>query len=146
MTPTTETDASATIAVSRLATYGLLTAIIASAVNVLVRLAATSLFDVPAGFGPLGWGPVINTTVVGVIGATVVYGLLSRFSSRPNRDFVGVALVVLLLSFVPLFVPPAFLAGAPVSVLGTLAVMHVTTAVAVVGLLPHAPNTGVASR
>lgn len=146
MTTTTETEAPTPVAVTRLATYGLFAIVIACVANALVRIVASTLFDVPAGFGPLEWAPVINTTVAGIVGATVVYGLLARVSNRPDRDFVGVALVVLLLSFVPLLVPPAFLAEAPASVFVTLATMHVTTAIVAVGLLPRTMEAGASSR
>lgn len=145
MTATRKTQ-SESVAVTRLATYGVVAAIVASVVNVLVRVVALTLFDVPAGFEPLGWGPIINTTVIGVVGATVVYGLLTRTSTRPTRTFTIVAAVVLVVSFVPLLVPPSFLAGAQWSVLATLAVMHVTTAAVVVGILPRATGSGERSR
>lgn len=140
MSTTIETETSGSVAATRLAAYAALAAVVAVAVNVLVRVVATTTLDVPTGFGPLAWGPVVNTTVVGVLGATVVYGLLTRVSNRPNRDFARVALVVLVLSFVPLLAPPAFLVDAPASVPVTLAVMHVTTAAVAVGLLPRASN------
>jgi hypothetical protein len=40
-------------------------------------------------------------TVLGMGGATVVYGLLTRRSATPNRTFLRVAAVVLVLSFLP---------------------------------------------
>lgn len=135
MTATTETTSTAPVPATRLAIDGVLAVVVASVVNVLVRFVAVSPLAVPAEFGPLGWVPVLNTTAVGVLGATAVYGILTRVSERPDRAFLGIAAAVLALSFVPLLVPPAFLAGAPASVLGTLAVMHVTTAVVAVGLL-----------
>lgn len=146
MTTTTETESIAPVATTRLATYAILAVVVATVVNVFVRTAAVAVFGVPAGFGPLGIAPVVNTTVAGVLGATGVYGLLLRVSTRPNRAFLRTAIVVLALSFAPLLVPPPFLAEAPASVLGTLAVMHVTTAGVVVGLLPRTGNTGTPLR
>lgn len=142
MTTTIEMERTAPVAVTRLATHGLVAVIVASVVNVFIRFAAVDMFNVPTGFGPLGWGPVINTTVVAAIGATVVYGLLTRVSQRPDRAFLKVTIVVLVLSFVPLLVPPAFLAEAPMSVMGTLAVLHVSTAGIVVGLLLRTRRSG----
>ncbi|MFC6963655.1 DUF6069 family protein [Halocatena marina] len=136
MTTTTETESMESVAATRLAAYGLFAAIVAGAMNAIVRVGAIALFDVPR-FGPLGWGPIVNTTVVGVAGATAVYGLLVRTSSQPTRRFTIIAAAVLVISFVPLLVPPAFLAEAPGSVLLTLAVMHVTTATAILWLLPR---------
>lgn len=137
-TTVTETDSTATVTTTRLALYGALTAITAIGVNALVRLLALGVFDVPSGYDPLGWAPILNTTIAAVIGATVLYGLLTRVSNRPNRTFAVVAAVVFLLSFVPLLVPPAFLADAPASVFVTLGVLHVTTAAVVLALLPRA--------
>lgn len=141
MTTTTETELMKSVAATRLAAYGVFAAIVAGVMNAIVRVGAIALFDVPPGFGPLGWGPILNTTVVGVAGATAVYGVLVRTSSQPTRRFTIIAALVLIISFVPLLAPPAFLAEAPGSVLLTLAVMHVTTAAAVVWLLPRATTT-----
>lgn len=142
MSFTTETQATPSVAVIRLASFGVLAAIVASVVNVLVRGAAVLLFDVPGGVGPFGVGPVITTTVIGVVGATGVYGVLSRVSKRPVRAFVLIGTVVLVLSFVPLLAPPAFLAEAPATVLGTLGLMHVTTAGIVLGTMMRAEFDG----
>lgn len=131
---------------TRLATYGVLAVAVATVVNAIVRVVAVSLLGVSAEFEPLGWGPVVNTTVVAVVGATVVYGLLTYVSTTPIRTFRIIAAVVLVVSFVPLLVPPPFLAGAPWSVLVTLAAMHVTTAVVVIGILPRATGSGVSTR
>lgn len=46
------------------------------------------------------WSTTILTTI-GVIGATAVHALIARRSSEPNRLFVRVAVVALLLSFLP---------------------------------------------
>lgn len=142
MSTTTDTRAVSTVSATRLASFGVLAAIVASAVNLLVRGAAIVLFNVPAGYGPFGVGPVTTTTVIGVVGATGVYGVLSRVSKRPIRAFVAIGAAVLVLSFVPLIAPPAFLAEASASVLGTLGLMHVTTAGVVVGVMLLAGLTG----
>lgn len=146
MATTAETQAVRTASMTRLATFGLLAAFVASVVNVLVRGAAIILFDVPAGFEPLAVGPVTTTTVIGVVGATAVYGGLSRVSNRPGRAFIGIGTVMLVLSFVPLLAPPAFLADAPASVIGTLGLMHVTTAGVAVGAMLRAGVDGDAER
>lgn len=142
MTTTTAPELAEWVPTTRLALYGAYATIAACVVNALVRLLALGVFGVPADFDPLAWGPILNTTVVSVVGATAVYGLLARVSTRPTRTFTIVAAVVLALSFVPLVAPPSFLAGAPWSVLATLGVMHVTTAAVAVGLLPKAIDDG----
>lgn len=143
---TVEPNVSTSIGTSRLARYGLLAVILASVVNALVLLTALGAFDVPAEYDPLGWGPVLVSSIVGALGATIVYGLLARVSNRPNRAFTIIAAVVLIVSFVPLVSPPAELAGAPISVLVTLGGMHVTTAAVAVGVLLYASESGVGSQ
>ena len=109
--------------------------IAASTVNAVVRVAALTVFTIPATFIPLplGWGPVIASSAIGAIGATIVYGVITRYSTQPNRTFTIVAAVVLVLSFGNLLTPA--LSGAPTVVYAILAVMHVTAAVAIVGVL-----------
>lgn len=142
MSTTTESHAVSTVSVSRLITFGVLAAIVACVVNLLLRGAAIILFDVPAGYGPFGVGPVTTTTLIGVVGATGVFGVLIHVSKRPIGTFLGIGAAVLVISFLPLLAPPTFLAGAPPSVLGTLGIMHVTTAVIAVGAMLWVGNNG----
>lgn len=139
-TATTETEPSTPIGVHRLVKYGLLAMLAASATNALVGLIALAISDSAAGFGGLGWGPIIGFSALAAVGATGIYGVLTRYSNRPNRSFAIVATVVLVLSYLPFNRPPEGLAGAPGSVFVTLGVMHVTAAVAIVGVLMRAPN------
>ncbi|KTG20244.1 DUF6069 family protein [Haloferax profundi] len=86
-------------------------------------------------FTPLSYPPVMFLSAVGAIGATLVYGLLSSRVENPDRTFLQVAIVVLVLSFVPdiglLFGDPqATVAGVLV-----LMVMHVVVAAVCVGVL-----------
>lgn len=147
----TETEPPTSVGVNRLATYGLFAVIVASVANALVRVIVVAVLDVPAAFErfPLGWGPVIASTAIGAVGATIVYGLLTRFSKRPSRTFTIVAAVTLLVSFagpVNMFLaPPPGFSGFPVTVFVTLLGMHVTAAVAIVSVLTRAPKTGVES-
>jgi hypothetical protein len=78
---------------------------------------------------------VIVVSLFGALGATAVYAVLARRVRNPDRTFVRVAAVALLLSFAPnvaLFLTdPAVTLG----VLLGLASMHVVAAVASVGAL-----------
>jgi hypothetical protein len=130
--------ASTRVGATRLAQYGLLAVILAIIVNALVLVTALGVFGVPTEYEPLGWMPVVVSSAIGMIGATLVYGLVTRISERPNRSFVIVASVVLLVSFAPLVSLPAELVGAPQSVLVTLGLMHVTAAAVAVSVLPRA--------
>ncbi|WP_423746540.1 DUF6069 family protein [Haladaptatus sp. SPP-AMP-3] len=137
----TATDAKSApnVGVYRLATYGLFAAIVAMVVNSAILVVTIEALGVPAGF-PLSWGPVLASSVVPAVGATVVYATVARVSRRPNRAFALVATLVLGLSFVPFVSPPPELSGAPQSVFVTLGAMHVAAAVAIVGLLSRVPQ------
>lgn len=143
---TTETETSTSIGVHRLVKYGLLAVLAASATNALVGLIALAVSDSAAGFGGLGWGPIIGFSALAAVGAAGVYGVLTRYSNRPNRSFAIIATVVLALSYLPFNRPPEGLAGAPQSVFVTLGVMHVTAAVAIVGVLTRTPKPEVDSQ
>lgn len=132
----------------RLATYGLAAVLTASLANVLVLFVGLALVEFPAefvggAFGPLAVGPVVGNSAVAAIGATLVYGVVTRYAARPNRTFAIVAGVVLVLSGVMFLAPD--LAGAPLRVFAVLAVMHVTAAVTIVGVLTRASNWEVPS-
>lgn len=146
------TESPRRVGMNRLVKYGLLAVIVASAANALVRVIALAAFDIPAAFElfPLGWGPVIAFTTIGAVGATVVYGLLTRFTKRPNRTFTIVAAVALLLSFagpVSMFLAqPSGVPGFPGSVFVTLVLLHVIPAAVSVSVLTRASNSAVRSE
>ncbi|WP_227379035.1 DUF6069 family protein [Haladaptatus halobius] len=125
---------------NRLVKYGLLTMFVAVVANALVQMITLSVSTVPTDFWPLGLGAVIISTVLTVGGATIVYGGITRFSTRPNRTFTIIAAVVLLFSFGSFVAPPSVLAAAPTSVLAALAVMHVIVAVVSIGVLTRAAD------
>lgn len=78
-------------------------------------------------FPPLALGTTVLFTVVGVLGAVVVFALVARFSRRPIRLFRRVALVALLVTLVPdvlLLVAPS-IPGTTLSGVLTLMTEHV---------------------
>jgi hypothetical protein len=116
----------------RLLRRGLVAAVLAAVANALVLVIASSLFGavvVPPG-ETLTLGPVIAASAIGAVGAAVVLGIIGRFSRRPIPVFRVIALVVLLLSLVP--IPLQGVAGPSA---GVLALMHVLAAAIVVGVL-----------
>lgn len=141
MASTVETETLTPVSKSRLAKYGLFAVLAASVTNAIVGVVALAVFDVPAGFGGLGWGSIIASSAIGAVVATGVYGLIARYSKRPNRTFTITAAVVLVLSYIPFLQPPPTLAGASQSVFVTLGVMHVTAAVVIVGVLTQATRS-----
>ena len=121
----------------RLARVGALAVALAVVVNVVIRTAAVSVFGIGEGFLPLGVGPTVLFTAVGMVGAVVVFGLISRFARRPVRLFRRVAVVVLLISLVPnvLMLFSGSMPGTTVAGVGTLMVEHVASWAIAVGVL-----------
>jgi hypothetical protein len=115
-----------------------LAAVAAVVANVLLRAVAIALFDIPDAFEHLALRAVIVSTLVGVIAAALVFAVISRFARDPVRTFTIVAVVALVLSLVaPLSVglqdPPEY-PGTDAASVGTLMLMHVTTAAIVVAV------------
>ena len=137
------------VGLHRLIKYGVAALLAASIVNVFVLFVGLATLEFPSEFvggqfGPLAVGPVVVNSAVAATGATLVYGGITRYSGRPNRTFTVVAGVVLVLSFAMFLAPD--LSGAPPRVFATLAVMHVTAAVTIVGVLTRAATPEVESR
>ena len=127
------------IAYRKLPWVALLAALAAAVTNALVYFAASGLgfiphsvlIPTPGGEHPLTVAPVAVSSVVGAIGAAIVFAIIGLFVRRPVRLFRIVATVVLVLSFaMPLTIP-----GAPVAMILSLEVMHVAAWAVIVGLL-----------
>jgi cytochrome bd-type quinol oxidase subunit 2 len=117
-----------------LASRAAVATVLAGAVNAALVAGATAA-GVGEGFRAVSYPPVLFLTVVGVVGATLVYALLLRRSRAPRRTFVRVAAAVLVLSFLP---DLALLALDPAATVGgvvVLMLMHVVVAAASVGVL-----------
>jgi hypothetical protein len=103
-----------------------------------VRWAALATLTISPQFPPLaGPGPTIFFTVVLGLGAVGVYGALRRWSDRPESLFRRIAVVVLLVSFVPdLWMlsdgAAAAFPGATPTAVGVLMLMHVAAAAVIV--------------
>lgn len=132
-----------------IARSGILAVVLTGLLNGSVRLLAVRVFGVPNVFA-LWWEPVLIASAVGALGATIVYGILTRISSRPNRAFMLVAMGVLVLSFAgpvnAYLSPPPELAAAPWTVYATLIAMHVTAAAIITGLLTRTTTPVAVSR
>ncbi len=117
----------------------LLAAVAAVAANVLVYFAASALGFIPEstliptadGESPLTVGMVAIASVIGAVGAAIVFAVIGLFARRPVRVFRIVAVVVLVLSFAT----PLTIASAPLSMILSMEVMHVAAWVVIVGLL-----------
>ena len=135
---TSNGESSVRSSAGRLLRRGIVAAVLAAVANALVLVGASFLFGavvVPPD-EVLTLGPVVIASAIGAVGAAVVFGIIGRFSRRPVRVFRVTALVVLLLSLVP--IP---LQGVAWPSAGALALMHVVAAAVVVGVLT-APARG----
>lgn len=83
-------------------------------------------------------GPAGVFTILGVVGAVIVFAIVRRFAHNPNRLFIWISAGVLLVSFLPdIFVHslgPMFSQVTPGGVV-LLMVLHVTTALVTVSAL-----------
>jgi hypothetical protein len=116
---------------------GLLAALVAAVANLLVYLVATTLFGqellVPGPEGvmtAIGHIPVVLFSVAPAILAALLAAFLARRTAAPRRLFLGIALAVLLLSFLS-----PFTVDASASTRLTLELMHLVAGVAIVAPL-----------
>ncbi len=125
------------VSFGRLVGAGVATVAVAVLVNVVIRTVAVSVLGIGEGFLPLGVGPTVVFTMVGMAGAVVVFGLMLRFAKRPVRMFRRVALAVLLVSLVPdvLMLLAPSMPGTTVAGVLTLMVEHVVSWAVAVGVL-----------
>lgn len=106
--------------------------------NHFIQVGALALFDIPPEFPPLqGAAPVVFFSVIGVLAGLGVFAGIGGVSSRPVPVFRIVAGVVLVVSFIPdLWLltesGAASFPGATPAGVGTLMLMHVVSAAAVV--------------
>jgi uncharacterized protein DUF6069 len=118
---------------------GLITALAATAANLLLFL--TSLpFEVPGDFSMLQPAYIVGSTLVGVAGATLVFAAIARFARRPVAMFRVVAVVFLLVSLVGPFqaltgTMPGF-AAVNAQTFIAMALMHIITGALCIIVLP----------
>lgn len=124
----------------RLWLLGLLAIIGSVVVNVLIHTLAVSVLPISPHFFQLQ-GPIyIVFTIIGTIGAVLVFALVSRLSRRPIRLFRIIATIVLVLSLIPdlgLLSSP----GASWYAVGTLMSMHLAAYLVCVGVLTTMTRT-----
>jgi hypothetical protein len=129
------------IAYGKLPWVALLAALTAAVANALVYFAASGLgfipqsvlVPTPSGEHPLTVAPVVVSSVVGAIGAAIVFAIIGLFAPRPVRLFCIAATVVLVLSFAT----PLTILGAPVAMILSLKVIHMVACVVTVGPSPR---------
>ncbi len=110
----------------RLLWVGPLTVLVSILGVLIVRVVAVAILQPDPIPLSLGWVIPIISTIVFVIGAVLVFALVSRYAANPIRTYQVIAFVVLILTFVPdvIFVQVHFLNSTwPITI--ALMVMHV---------------------
>lgn len=124
------------VSLKRLLWAGPLAIAAAIVANGLLRTLALAVLDIPADFMPLQTPAFVGLTFIGLLGAVITFAIIGRLSRRPVRTFQIVALIVLLLSFLPdigLLVTGA--PGATLPGILVLMLMHVIAAAIAVWVL-----------
>ena len=111
--------------------------VVAISATSAVRWLAVTALDIPADFPPLaGPAPTIFFTVIGTLGAAGVLGIVRRRAAHPAAAFRRIAILVLVLSFLPdfwLFSGGASVfPGATSTGVGVLMVLHMVAALTIV--------------
>ncbi len=117
------------IAAWRIWPVGLLAAVLAAVANALVFVVVVDGFGVASAELDTVV-PTLAFSLLGGLGATLVFTIIALRARQPIRTFRLVALAVLFVSFVP-----DFLAGATAAGIVTLLAMHVVAAAIIVGSL-----------
>lgn len=126
---------------SRIWRAGLLAALLATVANAGIRTVAVTLFDVAPDLRPFTWPQFVLFTLLGVAGATLVYAFVSSRFTNPNRTFRRLAVIVLLVSFIPdvALLVTQVVPGITVAAFVALSLMHITTAILSIRLLAGCP-------
>ena len=106
--------------------------------NAIVYFIASAILRFPPEFPPLASVvPPILFTVMFTLVAVVVFAVVARRSSQPVRLYRIIAVVALILSFIPDLTLPGnpMFPGATPAAIGTLVVMHFVAAAITVYLL-----------
>jgi len=125
-----------------LAAASLAAAAVSLAADIVLATAGRTAFTVPASFGKFSFATYGLLTVLGVIGATVTWGALTRLSSRPKWLLTRLALLATALFLIPDFL----LLGTPGNPTGPVVIlmlMHLAiAAITYTALINIAPVRG----
>lgn len=121
----------------RLLWVGPLAIVAATVANIILQQIAVAVLRPDPAFLPLTPMPPIIFTVAGVLGAVLVYALVGRLARDPVALFRRIALVTLLVSFIPdiLMLVTGFNPGTTLANVLMLMVMHVVAWAISVALL-----------
>jgi len=121
----------------RLLVVGAGLVLMATVANVLIAMALRNGLGVPAAFQPLSTPGVASLTIVGMIGATLVFGWIDRTQPDPRRTFVLIATAGLIVSWLPdlaIWATAVFPGTTTTGILSLMA-LHVVAASMAVGIL-----------
>lgn len=121
----------------RLLVVGAGLVLMATVANVVIAIALRNALGVPAAFQPLSTQGVASATIVGMIGATLVFAWVARSQPDPRRTFVLIATAGLIVSWLPdlaIWATAVFPATTPTGILSLMA-LHPVAAVLAVGIL-----------
>jgi hypothetical protein len=111
----------------RLAAAGLAAAAVSLAADVVLATIGQAAFTVPASFTKFSFATYGLLTILGIVGATVAWGVVTRLSSRPRwlliRLAAGVSALLLIPDFLLLGTP-----GNPTGPVMSLMLMHLAIA------------------
>jgi hypothetical protein len=135
-TPETFTRAAA----SSIWLAGVVSMAAAVAANLIVRAFLFVLLDLPGDFPPLMALSVIIFTLIGTGLGVLAYALVNRYSNNPNRTYLWIAAVALILSILPNFGLMANPTAAPFPggsalAFGVLIIFHIVAALVFIPLL-----------
>jgi hypothetical protein len=120
-----------------LVVVGAAVVVTATVANVLIAMVLRSGLGVPATFTPLSIPFVAGFTVLGMIGATLVFAWVARTQADPRRTFVLIATAGLIVSLLPdlaIWAMAVFPGTTTTGILGLMA-LHVVAAGFAVGIL-----------
>jgi hypothetical protein len=115
---------------------GLIAIVVAAVANAVLYFIGAALGWMPdTVLTPMGQPvtivPVVASTVIALVVATIVYSILNRFTGNPNRWFTIIAVIVLVVSAAS----PLSLPGAPTMMIVLLEVMHLVAGIAAIFFL-----------
>ena len=133
------------VALGRLLWAGPLTILAAIVANVIIQQIAVAVLRPDPAFMPLTFAVPIVFTFIGVLGALIVYAVIGRFARQPIQLFRRVALVTLVVSFIPdiLMLITGFNPGTTAANVAVLMLMHVVAWAIAVGMLTRLAGTDV---
>jgi hypothetical protein len=140
---TSSAQPTARVAFNRLLWVGPLAIIAAIVANIIIQQIAVAVLQPDPAFIPLTFAAPIVFTFIGVLGAVIVYAVIGRFARQPVHLFRRVALVTLVVSFIPdiLMLITGFNPGTTAANVAVLLLMHVVAWAIAVGILTRLAQT-----